>query len=127
MKNMIEEFKAFVFKGSVIELAVAFILATAFKPIVETVVNGVIMPIIARIIGEPSFHTLVIDLGKGAVISYGTLITVIIEFLLIGLALFFIIKLYEKSKKQEEEAPAAPSGPSQEEILTEIRDLLKNK
>jgi large conductance mechanosensitive channel len=127
MKNMITEFKAFIFKGSVLELAIAFILATTFKPIVDMVVKGIVMPIIARIIGEPSFDALVIDLGKGAFITYGALITLIVNFILIGLVLFFIMKAYEKSKKKEEEAPATPAGPTKEELLTEIRDLLKNK
>ncbi len=124
MKNLIEEFKAFAMKANVIEAAVAFILAMAFKPVIDSVVNNILMPIIARIAGEPNFHALTIDLGKGAHIGYGTLITVIINFLFVAAALFMVIKLYKKTKKEEE--AKAPAGPTKEEqLLTEIRDLLK--
>jgi len=123
---MLGEFKAFIMKGNVIDLAIAFVIATAFKPIINTVVDGVIMPIIARIFGKPDFHALTIDLGKGATIAYGSLITVIVNFILVGIALFAIIKLKEKFDKKEEETPAAPPAPSKEEVLLgEIRDLLK--
>ncbi len=123
MKNLIQEFKAFAFKTNVIETAVAFIMALAFKPIIDTIVNGVFMPIIARIAGKPNFHSLSINLGKGATISYGTLLTVFIEFLFVAIALFFVIKVYKKMKKEQPAAPPAPT--KDQELLTEIRDLLK--
>lgn len=125
MKQFIEEFKAFIMRGSVLDLAVAVVIAAAFGPIITSVVGDVIMPIIGRIIGEPSFTHLSIDLGKGAVIGYGNLITHIVNFILVGAALFLIIKGYNKTKKPKAEAPAAPKGPTQEELLSEIRDLLK--
>ena len=126
MKNLVEEFKAFIMRGNVLDLAVAVIIAAAFKPIIDAVVSGVLMPIIGRMFGEPSFEHLTIDIGDGAHIMYGVLITNIINFVLIGLALFAIIKAYNASKKKKEEAPAAPPAPSKEEtLLTEIRDLLK--
>lgn len=123
MKNFIEEFKAFAMKANVIEAAVAFIMALSFKPVIDSVVNNVLMPIIGRMAGEPNFHSLTIDLGKGAHIGYGSLITYIIEFIFVAFALFMVMKMYKKYKKAEE--AAAPSGPSQEELLGEIRDLLK--
>jgi len=125
MKKFIEEFKAFVFKGSVIELAVAVVLGAAFKPVIDAVVSGLLMPIIGAIFGEPSFESMKLSIGDGY-IMYGLILTTVIKFLLTGLALFAIIKLYRKSQKKEEEAPAAPPEPSKEEkLLTEIRDALR--
>lgn len=123
MKEIIQEFKAFAMKANVVETAVAFIMALAFKPIIDTVVNGVLMPLIARVAGKPDFHALTIDLGKGAVIRYGSLLTVVIEFIFVALALFFVIKLYKKTKKEKPASPPAPT--KDQELLTEIRDLLK--
>ncbi|MEZ4936432.1 MAG: large conductance mechanosensitive channel protein MscL [Crocinitomicaceae bacterium] len=123
MNEMIKEFKAFAMKSNVIETAVAFIMAMAFKPIIDTTVNGIFMPLIARIAGKPDFHALTINLGKGAVITYGSLLTVIIEFLFVAVALFIVIKVYKKTKKEEPAAPAKPT--KDQELLTEIRDLLK--
>jgi large conductance mechanosensitive channel len=127
MKKFIEEFKAFVFKGNVIELAVAVVLAQAFKPVIEAVVEGVLMPIIGAVVGKPTFDTMYFKLGDG-IVKYGTVITALVSFLLTGLALFVIIKAYRSTQKKEEEAPAAPPAPTKEEVLlTEIRDALRNK
>lgn len=127
MKKFIEEFKAFVFKGNVIELAVAVVLGAAFKPVIDAVVKGVLMPIIGAVVGEPTFDNMYFKLGDG-VVMYGTVITALVSFLLTGLALFVIIKAYRASQKKEKEAPAAPPAPSKEEVLlTEIRDALRNK
>lgn len=124
MKEFIEGFKKFAFKANVLEAAVAFIMAISFKPVIDSVVNNILMPIIARIAGEPDFHSLTIDLGKGAHIGYGTLLTVLIEFLFVAFALYLVIKMYKKTKKEEE--AAKPAGPTKDqELLTEIRDLLK--
>ena len=129
MKNLLDEFKAFVLKGNVIELAVAVVLGAAFKPIIDAVVSGLLMPIIGAIFGEPSFEHMTLKLtDEGAAILYGLILTVAIKFILTALALFAIIKLYRSSKKKKEEAPAAPPAPSKEEVLLgEIRDLLKNR
>lgn len=129
MKKLLEEFKAFVFKGNVIELAVAVVLGAAFKPVIDAVVSGFLMPIIGAIFGEPSFEHMTLKIGDdGAAIMYGLILTTAINFLLTGLALFAIIKAYRATQKKKEEAPAAPPAPSKEEVLlTEIRDALRNK
>ncbi len=127
MKKLLEEFKAFVLKGNVIELAVAVVLGAAFKPVIDSVVSGFLMPIIGAIFGEPSFEHMALEIGDdGAAIMYGLILTTIINFLLTGLALFAVIKLYRSTQKKEEEAPAAPPAPTKEEVLlTEIRDALR--
>lgn len=122
---MIQEFKDFINKGDIVDLAVAVVMATAFKPIVDTFVNGVLMQIVAAIFGEPNFDQLSFGLGD-AEIFYGTVITAIISFIFVALAVFFVLKAYNASKK-DEEADDAPAGPSEVDLLTEIRDSLANR
>ena len=98
---MIQEFKDFINKGDIVDLAVAVVMATAFKPIVDTFVNGVLMQIVAAIFGEPNFDALSFGLGD-AEIFYGTVITAMISFLFVALAVFFVLKAYNASKKEEE-------------------------
>jgi len=131
---MWKEFKAFAIKGNVMDLAVAVIIGAAFGKIVSSLVNDVIMPVIGLIVGGIDFTTLKIVLtpavGETAEVAilYGTFIQTIVDFLLIALSVFFVIKLLTKFKKKEEVKPAAPAAPSQEIVLlTEIRDLLKAK
>lgn len=127
MKSFIQEFKTFIMKGNVLELAIAVIMASAFKPIIDVMVSGILMPLIGTIFGERSFEHLILEVGD-AQIMYGALITQIINFLLVALVVFLILKAYNKLQKKKEEAPAAPPAPTNEEnLLTEIRDLLKNK
>ena len=122
---MIQEFRDFINKGDIVDLAVAVVMATAFKPIVDTFVNGVLMQIVAAIFGEPNFDALSFGLGD-AEIFYGTVITAMISFLFVALAVFFVLKAYNASKK-EEEAADEPSGPSEIDLLTEIRDSLASR
>jgi large conductance mechanosensitive channel len=131
---MWKEFKQFAIKGNVIDLAVAVIIGAAFGKIVSSLVNDVIMPLIGLIVGGIDFATLKIVLtpavGETAEVAilYGTFIQTIIDFLLIALSVFFVVKLLTKFKKKEEAKPAAPAAPSQDIVLlTEIRDLLKAK
>jgi large conductance mechanosensitive channel len=126
---MFAEFRKFILKGNVIDLAVAVILGAAFTAIVTSLVNDIIMPLIGVILGGVDFTTLSIQVGE-ATIAYGLFIQAIINFLLIALVLFFIIrsinKLQERSKKEEAAAPPPP--PSDEvKLLSEIRDLLKQR
>lgn len=140
---MLKEFRDFINKGNVIDLAVAFILGAAFNPIVQSLVNGIIMPPIGLLLGRVDFSNLGIILSNRdqydsvaaaveageAVIQYGAFINTIIAFLITAFAVFMIVRAYNNMKARyetkEEEAPAAPPEPSTEEkLLAEIRDLL---
>ncbi|MFZ2362163.1 MAG: large-conductance mechanosensitive channel protein MscL [Anaerolineae bacterium] len=124
---MFAEFRKFIAKGNVIDLAVAVILGAAFTAIVTSLTNDIIMPLIGVVLGGVDFTTLSIQVGE-ATVAYGLFIQAIINFILIALVLFFMVrsinKMQERSKK--EEAPAAPPAPSDEvKLLSEIRDLLR--
>lgn len=124
---MIKEFKEFIMRGNVMDLAVAVIIGAAFTAIVNSLVNDIIMPIIGAILGGVDFTSLAITVGD-ANITYGNFIQAIINFLLIALVLFLIIRSLNKVIKKREEAPAAPPEPTTEEkLLTEIRDLLRDR
>ncbi len=123
---MIQEFKAFIAKGNVLDLAVAVIIGGAFGAIVTSLVNDIIMPLIGVILGGTDFTTLAITV-KDASITYGNFIQAIINFLIIAFVIFMIVRTANNAKKKEEEKPAAPKGPSTEDLLIEIRDLLKAK
>jgi large conductance mechanosensitive channel len=122
MKGMLKEFKDFVNRGNLVELAIAFVLATAFAPVVLSIVDDILMPIIAAIIGQPDFSTLSIDIGE-AEINYGTPLTLIVNFLVIAFVCFLIVKAYNRMKKTDE----VDTGPSEVELLTEIRDALRSR
>ena len=126
---MIKEFKEFISKGNVMDMAVGIIIGGAFTAIVNALVEFILMPIIGIISGGKSLADMAFKVGNAA-IGYGAFIQAIIDFLLIALVLFFIIKGLNKAKamteKAEEEAPAEPEPvPADIELLTEIRDLLK--
>lgn len=126
-----KEFKEFISKGNVMDMAVGVIIGGAFGKIVTSLVNDVLMPLLGIITGGIDFTTLSVKVGD-AELMYGNFIQAIIDFLIIALCIFFITKAIAKAgeklkKKQAEEAAAAPAGPTSEELLTEIRDLLKNK
>ena len=126
---MIQEFKDFVNKGGVFEAAVGLILALAFAPVVQGLVDHIIMPIVARIFGKPSFDDLRIGLGgdpdpetgQEVAIEYGSWITLVIGFLLIALVIFMLVKAYNRANPPE---PEEEAGPSEIDLLTEIRDGL---
>ncbi len=122
MKTWVQEFKDFVNRGNLVELAVAFVLAAAFGLVVVAIVNGVFMPIIAAIFGEPNFDSITIDIGDG-VILIGTAITAIVNFLVVALVCFLVIKAYNKMKGPVEE----DTGPSEIDLLIEIRDELRSR
>ena len=138
--GFIKEFKEFAVKGNVMDMAVGVIIGGAFGKIVTSLVNDVLMPIIGKLTGGISFTDLFVTLGDGefktlaaaqeagtAVLAYGQFIQNIIDFIIIAFCIFLMIKGMNKLKKKEEPAPEAPAGPTQEELLAEIRDLLKNK
>lgn len=139
-----KEFKKFISKGNVMEMAVGLIMATYFGAIIKSLVKDVIMPPLGKLMGGVDFaelkyviQTASMETSEGAgdavaevAISYGVFINTIITFLIVAFAIFMVVKMYnkmkEKMEKKEEAAPVAPAGPSKEEVLlTEIRDLLK--
>ena len=144
MKKFIEEFKAFINKGNVLGLAVGVIIGGAFSTITSSLTNDIIMPIVSIFLGGvdfssmsvalPTFYALAEDAAPNT-LNYGNFISAVINFLILALVVFFIVKsvnsAMEKAKKQEEEAPAAPAAPpepsAEEKLLAEIRDLLKEK
>ena len=125
---MLKEFKDFAMRGNVVDMAVGIIIGAAFGKIVSSLVSDVIMPPIGMIMGSVSFSDLSLALGTGedaATLNYGMFIDTVINFLIVALAVFFLIKAINTLKKKEEEKPKEPPKPSAEEqLLTEIRDLL---
>ena len=137
---MLKEFKSFISKGNVMEMAVGLIMALYFGAIVKSLVDHIIMPPIGMLLGNVDFSNLKIVLTEATIngdtavpevaISYGMFINTIITFIIVSFCIFLALKGYNKMKenmeKKEEEAPAAPPAPTKEEVLlTEIRDLLK--
>lgn len=135
---MIKEFKDFIAKGNVMDMAVGIIIGVAFTAIVGSLVADLINPIISLFMGGIDFSGLHVVLGSAdypsmaaaeeagaAVFAYGRFIMAIIDFLIIAWVVFMLVKAVNKTKKKEEEAPAADPGPSELDILKEIRDSLK--
>ena len=137
---MLEEFKKFISKGNVMEMAVGLIMAVYFGAIIKSLVDHIIMPPIGILLGNVDFSGLKFVIQEAQIsgdteiaevaISYGTFLNTIITFIIVAFAIFMVVKAYNKMKdkmeKKEEEKPAAPPKPSkEEELLIEIRDLLK--
>ena len=129
--KLVDEFKAFVMRGNVVDMAVGVIIGAAFGKIVTSLVNDIFMPIIGMILGNVDFTSLEIKLGEPvegaeqAAIKYGMFIQEIVNFLIIALCIFMVIKLINKAKKKKDEEPAPAPEPTKEEVLlTEIRDAL---
>lgn len=121
---MLKEFKAFAMRGNVVDLAVAVIIGGAFGKIITSLVNDIIMPLLGTVIGD-SFSSLAVTIN-GVAIKYGSFLQSIVDFVIIAACIFIAIKGIEKTKKKEEAAPGAPSVPTvDQELLMEIRDLLK--
>jgi len=122
---VLKEFREFVLRGNVIDLAVAVVMGAAFTGIVTSLVNDIIMPLVGVLLGGVDFTTLSITVGD-AVIAYGKFLQAVVNFVIIAWVIFLIVKAINRFKKPP--APAAPPGPSAEEkLLTEIRDLLKQQ
>ena len=124
-KGFFSEFKAFIKRGNVMDLAVAVVIGGAFGKIVTSLVNDIIMPLVGIIIGGHDFTSLSITIGTAS-INYGTFIQNIIDFLIVAFCIFVVMKLVNKFliKEKKEEKKAEPSD--EIKLLTEIRDLLKN-
>lgn len=122
--GMLKEFKEFAMKGNVVDLAVAVVLGGAFGAIVNAMVDKILMPIVGSIVGK-SFETLSATVN-GVSIQYGAFIQAVVNFVLVALFLFMVIKAMNSMKKKEEAAPAAPPPtPEDIQLLREIRDALK--
>ncbi len=138
---MLKEFKEFAMKGNMIDLAVGIVIGTAFGTVVKSLVDDVIMPLVSGLLSLPDFSNLFFVIKNptettftsvsaareagASVLALGSFINALIAFLIVALALFFVIKGMNKLKKKEEEKPEAPKGPSELDVLMEIRDSLK--
>ncbi|MBA3985084.1 MAG: large conductance mechanosensitive channel protein MscL [Flavobacteriales bacterium] len=134
---MLKEFRNFIMTGNVIDLAVAVILAGAVGLVVNGFVTDIMMPIVGHFAGGMAFADMRIVLTEGVIaadgsivtpenaIRYGAWINSLINLVIVGFVLFMIVKAYNKTKRKKKEEPAAPKGSTQEELLIEIRDLLK--
>ena len=132
--SMMKEFKEFAVKGNVIDMAVGIIIGAAFGKIVASFVNDVLMPPLGLLIGNVNFTDLAITLKEAVgdnpavLLKYGAFIQTVFDFVIIAFAIFMMVKWINKLKKKEEAAPAAPPAPSKQEVLlTEIRDILKQR
>ena len=134
MKKFLEEFKAFAMRGNVLDMAVGVVIGGAFGKITTSLVNDIIMPLISMLTGGIDFSSWkwVLKAAEGdaaeVAVNFGNFIAVVLDFIIIAFAVFCMVKAINKLHKKKEEAPAAPPEPSAEEkLLTEIRDLLKEK
>ena len=134
MKKFFNEFKEFAVRGNVMDMAVGVVIGTAFGKITTSLVNDIIMPLISMLTGGIDFSSWkwVLKAAQGdaaeVAVNFGNFIAVVLDFIIIALAIFCMLKAINKLHKKKEEAPAAPPEPSAEEkLLAEIRDLLKEK
>ncbi|MDZ4731902.1 MAG: large-conductance mechanosensitive channel protein MscL [Xanthomonadales bacterium] len=132
--SMIKEFRDFAMRGNAVDMAVGIVIGAAFGKIVTSFVSDVLMPPIGVLVGGADFTQLSVTLKQASgdvaavTLNYGSFIQAVIDFAIIAFAIFMVIKAMNSLKKKEEKAPAEPPEPSNEEVLlTEIRDLLKQK
>lgn len=125
--KLVEEFKQFIARGNVVDMAVGVIIGGAFKAIVDSLTADIIMPLLGIILNKIDFAGLQLTVGD-AVVTYGNFIQTVINFLIMAVIIFFMVKLINMFHKKKEAAPPAPPKPSAEEVLLgEIRDLLKGE
>jgi large conductance mechanosensitive channel len=132
---MLKEFKEFAMKGNLVDIAVGFVMGAAFKEVVTAFTGGIVSPLIGLLF-DSDFKALRYKLKEGSPndageimgevwLEYGTFLTNVIDFIIVAFVMFLVVKGVNKMKKKEEPAPEPPAGPTQEELLSEIRDLLK--
>ncbi|MCB4798218.1 large-conductance mechanosensitive channel protein MscL [Neotamlana laminarinivorans] len=132
---MLKEFKEFAMKGNLIDIAVGFVMGAAFKEVVTSFTGGIVSPLIGLLF-DTDFKDLRLKLQDGELneagemvgevyLEHGQFITNVLDFIIVAFVMFLVVKGVNKLKKKEEPAPEAPAGPSQEDLLAEIRDLLK--
>ena len=127
MKKFLQEFKTFAMRGTVMDLAVGVIVGGAFSSITNSLINDIIMPIVGIFVSQASFADLTLSVG-GAVITYGNFIQAVLNFVILAFVVFCMVKAVNRvahTQKKEEAPPPAPSH--EEKLLTEIRDLLKER
>ena len=122
--SMAKEFREFAIKGNVMDLAVGVIIGAAFGKIVSSLVEDVVMPVIGSLMGGLDFSGLAVKIGS-ATLKYGKFLQTCLDFLIIAWAIFLIVKLINRLKREEEKPAPAPATPRHEVLLEEIRDLLK--
>ena len=133
--GMMKEFKDFAMKGNLVDIAVGFVMGAAFKEVVTAFTGGIVSPLIGMVFNA-DFKDLKLKLKDGVAnaegvieneifMEYGVFLTNVIDFIIVAFVMFMLVKGVNATKKKEEAAPAAPAGPSQEDLLGEIRDLLK--
>ena len=133
--GMLKEFKDFAMKGNLVDIAVGFVMGAAFKQVVTSFTGGIVSPLIGLIFNS-DFKDLKLILKEGTTdeagkiigevaLLWGEFLTHVIDFIIVAFVMFLVVKGVNKMKKKEEPAPEAPAGPTQEELLAEIRDLLK--
>ncbi|MDH7913825.1 large-conductance mechanosensitive channel protein MscL [Winogradskyella sp. SYSU M77433] len=132
---MLKEFKEFAMKGNLVDIAVGFVMGAAFKEVVSSFTGGIVSPLIGLIFNS-DFKDLRLKLEDGTMndagemvgevwLEYGTFLTNVIDFIIVAFVMFMVVKGVNKMKKKEEPAPEAPKGPSEIDLLIEIRDSLK--
>ncbi|PWG06246.1 large conductance mechanosensitive channel protein MscL [Polaribacter aquimarinus] len=134
---MLKEFKDFAMKGNLVDIAVGFVMGAAFKQVVTSFTGGIVSPLIGLLF-DTDFKSLKWIVKEGVAdaagkvsgevaVLYGDFLTNVIDFIIVAFVMFLIVKGVNATKKKEEPKPEAPKGPSQEDLLAEIRDLLANK
>ena len=128
--GFVAEFKQFIARGNVMDMAVGVIVGGAFKAIADSLTNDILMPFIGIFVGKDTFASLSVSVGS-AVITYGNFIQAVLNFLIMAFVVFCLIKTLNRFHRKKEEAPAAPPAPpapsGEEKLLMEIRDLLKKE
>ena len=124
MKAFIREFKTFLNRGNVLDLAVGVIIGGAFKSITDSLTNDILMPLLGLLVNRVSFSDLTLTLGS-ATIAYGSFIEAVLNFIIMAFAVFCIVKAFNRLHRKKEEAASAPKPSKEELLLAEIRDLLK--
>lgn len=135
--GFLKEFKEFAMKGNLVDIAVGFVMGAAFNKVVSSFTGGIVSPLIGLLF-KSDFNDLKYVITEGTpndagemvgeiAVLYGEFLTNVIDFIIVAFVMFMIVKGVNRMKKKEEPAPAAPKGPTQEELLSEIRDLLKKQ
>ena len=126
MNRLLRDFRAFVMRGNVLDLAVAVVIGVAFNAVVTSLVNDVIMQVIAAVVGKPNFDSLTFTIGEG-VIYYGRFLTAVVNFLIIAATLFVVVRSFEELQKRRKSRGEITEEDQSDEVvlLSEIRDLLR--
>jgi large conductance mechanosensitive channel len=122
---VLADFKKFLLRGNLVEIAVAFVLGVAFAAVVTSFTDDIVMAVLGAIVGKPNFNDLTLEIGDG-VVSYGRFLTAVLNFVIIGFVLFLVVKAYEKLRDMRG-AEEVAEDPTEAELLTEIRDLLRGQ